>query len=383
MKRARALIALALACSSEAAPAPQENPEAGAPTASVSVAAPPSSASARVEAPAPKPPPPADRWGDKVRWEGTREEQNAHMLELLAYHHDLAEAQRAKIEAVLKESIFAGQGNPEISRHAASVKACHDKLAAENVSHDNPRFERICHAKYMAPVYDPETTQPELATTCIDLFEFPDIPCQYPLTWVRANEAVMICQAMGKRLCDAHEWESACEGKLASVEESYDFAKVARYKPEDAVKALRHLRLVAAHERQRWAYGPKYQKRVCATGSKKSKSCGAGYRNCGTNTYPAGFFPKCVSALGVYDQHGNAAEHMNLPVHPDQLASSPLQHYGHTEMKGSWFVFDSVRAHEDYCRWPAPYWHGSTVMDPYSHRNYHLGFRCCKTVSPG
>jgi len=49
-------------------------------------------------------------------------------------------------------------------------------------------------------------------------------------------------------------------------------------------------------------------------------------------------------------------------------------------MKGSWFIFDAYRAHEDWCRWRAPYWHGSRVMDRYSHANYHLGFRCCKTL---
>jgi hypothetical protein len=47
-------------------------------------------------------------------------------------------------------------------------------------------------------------------------------------------------------------------------------------------------------------------------------------------------------------------------------------------MKGSWFIFDTYRAHPDWCRWRAPFWHGSRVMDPQSHRNYHLGFRCCK-----
>ena len=32
-------------------------------------------------------------------------------------------------------------------------------------------------------------------------------------------------------------------------------------------------------------------------------------------------FSGCVSSLGVYDQHGNAAEHMNLPLGPEDLAS--------------------------------------------------------------
>ena len=78
----------------------------------------------------------------------------------------------------------------------------------------------------------------------------------------------------------------------------------------------------------------------------------------------------------------NAAEHMNLPLSPDQLASSPDQRYGHTEMKGSWFVFDQIKAHEDHCRWRAPYWHGTRVMNDKSHRNYHLGFRCCASIRP-
>ena len=41
-------------------------------------------------------------------------------------------------------------------------------------------------------------------------------------------------------------------------------------------------------------------------------------------------------------------------------------------MKGSWFIFDTYRAHEDWCRWRAPFWHGSRVMDEHSHANYHL-----------
>ena len=33
-----------------------------------------------------------------------------------------------------------------------------------------------------------------------------------------------------------------------------------------------------------------------------------------------------------------------------------------------------------WCRWRAPYWHGTRVLDPRSHANYHLGFRCCKSL---
>jgi formylglycine-generating enzyme required for sulfatase activity len=147
--------------------------------------------------------------------------------------------------------------------------------------------------------------------------------------------------------------------------------------------------MAAAHNRaeeprKSWSYGPAYREGVCAAASHKSPRCdGGGWSLCGSNTYPTGFFPQCRSRLGVYDLNGNAAEHMNLPLATDQMASRGSRRYGYTEMKGSWFIFDRYRAHPDWCRWRAPFWHGSRVMDEQSHHNYHLGFRCCKTLDRG
>ena len=44
----------------------------------------------------------------------------------------------------------------------------------------------------------------------------PNIPCAYPVVWVKAREAAEICSAVGERLADAHEWEGACQGALAA-----------------------------------------------------------------------------------------------------------------------------------------------------------------------
>ena len=130
-----------------------------------------------------------------------------------------------------------------------------------------------------------------------------------------------------------------------------------------------------------WSYGPEYRKGVCGAASIKTQGCpGGGWTKCGSNTYPSGYFPDCRSRLQVYDLNGNAAEHMNLPINENQMASRGSKELGYTEMKGSWFIFDTYRAHEDWCRWRAPFWHGSRVMDPDSHHNYHLGFRCCKSI---
>jgi formylglycine-generating enzyme required for sulfatase activity len=257
---------------------------------------------------------------------------------------------------------------------------CLARLEQKSINYSNPEFEKICGSKYLAPLYDPATQRPEDAKVCIDQFEFPNIPCTYPVVWVRAREAAEICEAQGKRICDAHEWEGACAGSLQPPDYDFDLAKGVA--PGIAVNRMRtaHNRDYAANKT--WSYGPAYRRGVCATGSDKSPACpGGGWAKCGSNTYPAGDFPDCESPLGVYDLNGNAAEHMNLPLGPDQMASRDGKTLGYTEMKGSWFIFDKYRAHEDWCRWRAPYWHGSRVMDAASHANYHLGFRCCKTLA--
>jgi formylglycine-generating enzyme len=204
---------------------------------------------------------------------------------------------------------------------------------------------------------------------CIDQFEFPNIACEYPLVWARANEAMALCKAVGKRLCDAHEWEGACAGTLRSVDREYAFGE-------------RRIMMQYLHNKGRevvWAYGKEKNHALCATAAKKSPKCFAGgWHLCGTNDWPSGSFPECVSALGVYDQHGNVAEHMNFPMKPEELGSRGG--FGQTEMKGSWFIFAQAEAHEDDCRFRAPDWHASSIDDPNSHRNYHLGFRCCRDL---
>lgn len=308
------------------------------------------------------------------------EEQNRAMFEQLQAVHHLNDTQMHQIEAIFARSGYAGQGNPAISEHPQTPQQCRAKLEEQRVTYENPAFEKICHAKYMAPLYDPTHARPEDARACIDQFEFPDIPCSYPVVWVRAREAAQICAAEGKRMCDAHEWEGACAGKLEAPDYRFDLAK--GVSPDVAIARMRSAHNRAHEGEKTWSYGPTYQRGICATGSHKTPGCpGGGWSLCGSNTYPTGDFPACKSPLQVYDLNGNAAEHMNLPLNEDQMSSRGSQELGYTEMKGSWFIFDSYRAHEDSCRWRAPFWHGTRVMSPDSHANYHLGFRCCNTVA--
>jgi len=306
-------------------------------------------------------------------------EQNEALFRQLQRVHGLSDAQMGALRGIFAKSGYMGQGNPAITRHPVTPEEAQAKLKQFGIDYVNPRFETICGAKYMAPLYNPATQRPEDAKACIDQFEFPDIPTVYPVVWVRAREAAEVCSIMGKRLCDADEWEGACAGSLEPPDYRWDLAK--GLSPGAAIERMRIAHNQAYAASKSWSYGPAYQKGVCATASRKPPGCNGGsWTECGSNTYPAGDFPACHSPLQVYDLNGNAAEHMNLPLNESQMASRGSQELGYTEMKGSWFIFDSYRAHEDWCRWRAPYWHGSRVMDEHSHANYHLGFRCCKTL---
>jgi hypothetical protein len=305
--------------------------------------------------------------------------QNDQLFQQLQLVHGLSDAQMRDIRAIFAQSRVIGQGNPAVTRHPVTPEQCAAMLAKQGVKYENPQFEQICGAKYMAPLFDPKTTSADHAKACIDQFEFPNIPCAYPVVWVKAREAALICEAEGKRLCDAHEWEGACAGSLQPPD--YGFDRLKGEAPEAAIHQMRITHNLADQATKSWSYGPEYRKGVCATGSTKTPGCpGGDWKLCGSNTYPAGDFPACHSSSGVYDLNGNAAEHMNLPLNEQQMASLGSKELGYTEMKGSWFIFDTYRAHEDWCRWRAPFWHGTRVMATDSHANYHLGFRCCKTL---
>lgn len=304
---------------------------------------------------------------------------NDGLFQQLTTVHGLSDGQIARLRAIFDRSGFVGQGNPAITRHPMTPEQCAARITGGPKAYDNRRFARICGERYMAPLYDPRTGRPDDAKACIDQFEFPNIPCSYPVVWTKAAEAAEICAAVGKRLCDAHEWEGACAGALEPPDYRFDLAN--GVSAGTAVNRMRAAHNAKYEPTRSWSYGPAYQTGICAAASQKSGTCGGGgFRSCGSNTYPAGSFPNCRSALGVYDINGNAAEHMNLPLAPDQMASRGSRKLGVTEMKGSWFIFDRYRAHPDWCRWRAPFWHGSRVMSPSSHANYHLGFRCCKTI---
>ncbi len=304
------------------------------------------------------------------------DERNEAMFRQMQQVRGVTNAEIARIREIFAGSSYIGQGNPAVTRYPMTPEEAAERIGGSVASvqrgYRNARFERICGEPYMVPLYDPATEDPEDATVCVDMFEYPNVPLAYPVVWVRAREAALLCAAEGGRIGDAHEWEGAAAGALLEPDYRFDLGSQA---------AMR------AWHNQNWAWQSnlysigEWQAGICATGSRKTAGCNGGdFNGCGSNTYPAGSFPQCRSPLGVYDIDGNAAEHMNLPLNESQMASLGSTTLGVTEMKGSWFIWDTIRAHPNWARWRAPFWHGSRVMDPASHRNYHLGFRCFRDI---
>lgn len=280
---------------------------------------------------------------------------------------------------------------PNNSYHMASRQACVDKVIRTGLIKPNPEFEKICGAKWMAPI--PENGKgPSSAKVCIDQFEFPNLPCEYPVVWVASASAKRICEAMGKRVCNSHEWEGACHGRERSTREYYFGA---------GERAAR--RAMTNGNRQRvWAFQwqPEYarvtdSRRLCGVYSAndpeidprargqftqigKSVHCqrgpGSDYQTCGTNSWPAGFKYECRSQFDVFDLHGNLAEVTSLPAHEGEIADGRGQ-IGGTERKGSFFVYRGDYPDDCHVRQPYEH-HGNYATDKMSY--YQEGFRCCK-----
>jgi formylglycine-generating enzyme len=167
-----------------------------------------------------------------------------------------------------------------------------------------------------------------------------------------------VCHAQGKRLCTQDEWNLAC-----------------RADPGGGPDRV-------------YAYGDELDLTVCNTN--KSRVAGPFcdvsandklWTTCGTNTEPSGSFPRCRSRFGVFDQHGNVAEIMTR--------FEPADGKMYTQLKGSAFFYVDVAKkptdpggywtkYPDQCNFD-PRWHVEKLEES-AHMNYHLGFRCCKTL---
>jgi sulfatase modifying factor 1 len=244
------------------------------------------------------------------------------------------------------------QGNKLLAKRAVSRAKCLAGLEGVTIQTEEQRAQ--CGGlENMVPIHK----KGKKSKACIDVFEFPNKPCELPVVWVAPVQAKVICELQGKRLCAQEEWILACRGD-----------------PDDG-------------KDQRFAYGDEMDLDACNTNKPAAKfgpgcdpdSASSAWKTCSTNTEPTGAFPRCRSRFGVFDQHGNVAEIMTR-ADPD----------GHTysQLKGSAFFYADVarkpderpakETYPDQCAHD-PRWHVELMNEAW-HVNYHLGFRCCKSV---
>jgi hypothetical protein len=280
----------------------------------------------------------------------------------MALHLDSPDALRALMGEAASVPFPVGggawhfsQGNRAIAHHSIGPKACMEGL--KGVVLQTPEQRSRCGAEGMVPVWE-RGGNIDTARYCIDVFEFPNKPCELPFVFITPTHAVKVCHAEGKRLCTQDEWNLSCRADPAGG--------------ADRV----------------YAYGDEMDLAVCNTN--KSRATGPTcdissyeklWSTCGTNTEPSGAFPRCRSRFGVFDQHGNVAEIMTR--------FEPADGKMYTQLKGSAFFYVDVAKkptdpggywtkYPDQCNFD-PRWHVEKLEES-THMNYHLGFRCCKTI---
>jgi formylglycine-generating enzyme len=157
-----------------------------------------------------------------------------------------------------------------------------------------------------------------------------------PQVNVSQTQAAAACAASAKRLCTAQEWGAACRG------------------PQNQV----------------YPYGNEYAAGACNEGRPSPVKAVLGASGAGgklddprlaeadNGLAPGGSFPKCVTALGIFDMHGNAHEWVSDSSKP-----------GYGTFVGGFFADGTGNGAGCTYKTTA---HGKEYHD------YSTGFRCCK-----
>ena len=139
--------------------------------------------------------------------------RNEELLRQLQQVHGLSDDSMRRVREVFAGSAIIGQGNPAVTEHPATPEACRARLREAGISYEQPDSDRICGARYMAPLYDPARGEAAgrraPASTGSSSRTSPAPTRSSGCGPARPRDCA---RRMGKRLCDAHEWEGACAG---------------------------------------------------------------------------------------------------------------------------------------------------------------------------
>jgi len=168
------------------------------------------------------------------------------------------------------------------------------------------------------------------AKLCIDQYEYPNIACDYPVTWVKSDQAEPV-QAQGKRLCDAHEWEGACAGALHTPESRLHVRRA----PLDA-------RVLAQKSRELVGVRKKRDLKLCATAAKEPQVLRAGWSYAVATPIRRLLSRMRELVRAVYDSTATRRAHGICRSSPK--SGQPRPGTGENEMKGSWGSFTARTA---------------------------------------
>ncbi|MBI3555314.1 MAG: SUMF1/EgtB/PvdO family nonheme iron enzyme [Deltaproteobacteria bacterium] len=208
----------------------------------------------------------------------------------------------------------------------------------------NPKF--LC-TKFDAAKLAGPTQRQKALDYCIDRYEFPNIPGEYPGVLLSFTDGERICEAEGKHLCNEDEWTFACEGP-AALPYPYGYARYLdpRSHFPDRIIAGEGCNIDVIRHRVNFDPRRMLRNRASPDAAVEIDKLWAGTKS--------GERAACVSPFRVYDITGNVEE---------WTSRSEANH--RSVLKGGYWS-----PVESRCQ-PANTAHGP------SHAYYQTGFRCC------
>ena len=167
------------------------------------------------------------------------------------------------IRAIFARSGVIGQGNPAITEHPVTPEQCRAQARAAGGATTTTRASSGSAAPvHGAALRSGDASSPRTPRPASISSSSPTSPA--PTRWSGCGRARRreLCAAMGKRLCDAHEWEGACAGSLEPPDYRFDLADGRQ--PERRGRAHAHGPQPGARGRQDLELRPRLPRRASA-----------------------------------------------------------------------------------------------------------------------